>query len=167
VEPLSGLNHICTSSKTNPPLVLSTIGIDSNNNCSPCLGTQMKSMARRQLISPSYGLSSRESIGMMPTSLSIFKKGFRQLIYRTIKLENCYHDKVWSSRKTDSTPSTLKNEDASKYKSSKKFRLKPSTPLASSLASRQKRSTKIASVLNKEGQLNGVEHARREKEGLC
>ncbi|KNZ62752.1 uncharacterized protein VP01_12269g1, partial [Puccinia sorghi] len=79
-------------------------------------------------------------------------KTLQQLIHQTIQLDNCYHDK---------------NEDASKHKSSKKFSLKPSTPFALSLASRPKRSTKIASVLNKEGQLNGDERARREKEGLC
>ncbi|KNZ63258.1 uncharacterized protein VP01_11676g1, partial [Puccinia sorghi] len=94
-------------------------------------------------------------------------KMLQQLINQTIELDNCYHEKIWSSRKTDSTPSTSKNEDASKHKSLKKFPLKPSTPFASSSVSRPKRSTKIASVLNKEGQLNGDERARREKEGLC
>ncbi|KNZ60629.1 hypothetical protein VP01_15276g1, partial [Puccinia sorghi] len=89
-------------------------------------------------------------------------KTLQQLINRTIKLDNCYHDK---------------NEDASRHKSSKRFPLKhksskrfpskPSTPFASSSASQTKRSTKIASVLNKEGQLNGDERLRREKEGLC
>ncbi|KNZ62198.1 uncharacterized protein VP01_13006g1, partial [Puccinia sorghi] len=75
-------------------------------------------------------------------------KTLQQLIDRTIKLDNCYHDKVQSSRKTNSTPSTSKNEDASRHKSSKK-------------------STGIALVLNKEGQLNGDERARRENKGLC
>ncbi|KNZ63227.1 uncharacterized protein VP01_11701g1, partial [Puccinia sorghi] len=75
--------------------------------------------------------------------------------------------KMLQHRKTDSTPSTLKNEDASKQKSSKKFPSKPSTPFASSSEPRPKRSIKIASVLNKEGQLNWDERARREKEGLC
>ncbi|KNZ44021.1 hypothetical protein VP01_9589g1, partial [Puccinia sorghi] len=94
-------------------------------------------------------------------------KTLQQLINQTIKLDNCYHDKVWSSRKTNSTPSTSKNEDSLKQKSSKKFPLKPSTPFALSLASRPKRSTEIASVLNKEVKLNGDERARRENEGLC
>ncbi|KNZ60368.1 hypothetical protein VP01_15646g1, partial [Puccinia sorghi] len=93
-------------------------------------------------------------------------KTLQQLIDQTIKLNNCYHDKVWSSKKADSIPSTLKNEDASKHKSSKKFPSKPSTPFASTSASRPKRSTEIASVLNKEGQLNWDERVRREKEGL-
>ncbi|KNZ48204.1 uncharacterized protein VP01_5836g1 [Puccinia sorghi] len=94
-------------------------------------------------------------------------KTLQQLIDRTIELDNCYHDKVWSSKKADSTPSTLKNKDPLKHKSSKKFPSKPSTPFASSLASRPKRSTEIALVLSKEGQLNWDEHARREREGLC
>ncbi|KNZ56977.1 hypothetical protein VP01_2273g2 [Puccinia sorghi] len=94
-------------------------------------------------------------------------KTLQQLINQTIKINNCYHEKVWSNRKTDSTPSTSKNEDTSKHRSSKKFPLKPSTPFASSLASGPKRSTESASVLNKEGQLNGDERARREKKGLC
>ncbi|KNZ61224.1 uncharacterized protein VP01_14343g1 [Puccinia sorghi] len=41
------------------------------------------------------------------------------------------------------------------------------TPFVLSSASRPKRSTEIALVLNKEGQLNGDERARREKEGIC
>ncbi|KNZ49684.1 uncharacterized protein VP01_4852g1 [Puccinia sorghi] len=94
-------------------------------------------------------------------------KKLQQLIDQTIKLDNCYHDKVRSSRKIQSTPSTSKNEDASRHKSSKRFPSKPSTPFASSSASPPKRSTKISLVLNKEGQLNGDERARREKEGLC
>ncbi|KNZ46587.1 uncharacterized protein VP01_7145g1, partial [Puccinia sorghi] len=69
----------------------------------------------------------------------------QKLIDRTIELNNCYHNKIWSNKKSDPTPSTLKNKDGSKSR-------KP---------------TKIALVLNKEGQLNSEEQARREREGLC
>ncbi|KNZ58555.1 hypothetical protein VP01_1906g1, partial [Puccinia sorghi] len=86
-------------------------------------------------------------------------KKIQQLIDQTIKLENCYHDKIRSRKKAYSTPSTLKNEDTSK---NKKFPSKPSIPSAS----RPKKPTEIASVLNKEGQFNSEEHARREKEEL-
>ncbi|KNZ44858.1 hypothetical protein VP01_8756g1, partial [Puccinia sorghi] len=95
--------------------------------------------------------------------------------FRTLQASESHHQSVgsdWSAtqntstvrsgRKTNSTPSTSKNEDASKRKSPKKFPSKPSTPFASSSASRPKRSTKIASVLNKEGQLNEDERPRRE-----
>ncbi|KNZ61663.1 hypothetical protein VP01_13738g1 [Puccinia sorghi] len=67
--------------------------------------------------------------------------------------------------KADSTPSTSKNEDTSKEK--KKFPAKPFTPSALTLATRSRKPTEIASVLNKEGQLNLEERARREREGLC
>ncbi|KNZ49393.1 uncharacterized protein VP01_5041g2 [Puccinia sorghi] len=40
-----------------------------------------------------------------------------------------------TNQKIDSTPSTSKNEDASRHKSSKRFPSKPSTPFASSSAS--------------------------------
>ncbi|KNZ63666.1 uncharacterized protein VP01_11167g1, partial [Puccinia sorghi] len=46
-------------------------------------------------------------------------KTLQQLIDQTIKLDNCYHDKVRSNRRTDSTPSTSKNEEALRYKLSK------------------------------------------------
>ncbi|KNZ54159.1 putative signal peptide protein [Puccinia sorghi] len=78
---------------------------------------------------------------------------------QTIELDNCYHEKIMSSKKAESTPSTSKNEDVSSYK--KKFPSKPSIPSALPLAPRAKKSTKIALVLNKEGQINSKEHARR------
>ncbi|KNZ46241.1 hypothetical protein VP01_7449g1, partial [Puccinia sorghi] len=49
----------------------------------------------------------------------------------------------------------------------KKFPAKPFTPSASTSAPRSRKPTKIALVLNKEGQLNSEEQARREREGLC
>ncbi|KNZ49891.1 hypothetical protein VP01_4714g2, partial [Puccinia sorghi] len=63
--------------------------------------------------------------------------------------------------KANSTPSTSKNEDASKYK--KKFPEKTFTPSALTSAPRLRKHTKIAS----EGQLNSEDQARREREGLC
>ncbi|KNZ47710.1 uncharacterized protein VP01_6204g1, partial [Puccinia sorghi] len=92
-------------------------------------------------------------------------KTLQQLINQTIEINNCYHEKIRSNKKTDSTPSTSKNKDASKYK--KKFPAKPFTPSALTSAPRSRKPTKIALVLNKEGQLNSEEQARREREGLC
>ncbi|KNZ62027.1 hypothetical protein VP01_13228g1, partial [Puccinia sorghi] len=92
-------------------------------------------------------------------------KTLQQLIDQTIKLNNCYHNKIRSNKKADSTPSTLKNEDSLKYK--KKFPVKPFTPSALTLAPKSRKPTKIASVLNKEGKLNSEEQARREREGIC
>ncbi|KNZ63205.1 hypothetical protein VP01_11733g1, partial [Puccinia sorghi] len=94
-----------------------------------------------------------------------FQKGLPSCITDQLALTG-QRLKMLQHRKTNSTPSTSKNEDALKHKSSKKFPLKPSTPFALALASRPKKSTKIALVLNKEGQLNWDERARREKEGL-
>ncbi|KNZ62889.1 uncharacterized protein VP01_12108g1, partial [Puccinia sorghi] len=82
--------------------------------------------------------------------------------FRTLQLRINWNN---SNKKADSTPSTSKNEDASKYK--KKFPAKPFTPSASTLAPRLRKPTEIASVLNKEGKLNSEEKARREREGLC
>ncbi|KNZ46349.1 hypothetical protein VP01_733g4 [Puccinia sorghi] len=92
-------------------------------------------------------------------------KTLQQLINQTIELDNFYHDKIWSSKKASSTPSTLKNEDASRYK--KNFPSKPLTLSASTLAPSLKKSTKISLVLNKEGPHNLEKDTRREKEGLC
>ncbi|KNZ62829.1 uncharacterized protein VP01_12198g1, partial [Puccinia sorghi] len=92
-------------------------------------------------------------------------KTLQQLIYQTIELDNFYHNKIQSNKKADSTPSTLKNKDASKYK--KKFPSKPFTPSALTLALRPRKPTKIASVLNKEGQLNSEEQAIRGRDRLC
>ncbi|KNZ59288.1 uncharacterized protein VP01_1766g2 [Puccinia sorghi] len=80
-------------------------------------------------------------------------KMLQQLINQTIKLDNCYHETIRSSKKANSTPLTSKNEDASKYK--KKFPSKPSTPSASTLASRSKKPTKISLVLNVTGWCGG------------
>ncbi|KNZ55234.1 uncharacterized protein VP01_2731g1 [Puccinia sorghi] len=96
-----------------------------------------------------------------------FQKGLPSRITNQLaltELNNFYHNKIQSSKKANSTPSTSKNEDALRYK--KNFPLKPS-PSASTSAPRSKKSTKISLVLNKEGQLNLEEQARREKEGLC
>ncbi|KNZ62298.1 hypothetical protein VP01_12890g1 [Puccinia sorghi] len=89
----------------------------------------------------------------MPTS----KKGFRAASPIT--------SLSLPSKKANSNPSNSKNEDALRYK--KKFTLKPSTPSALTLAQRSKRSTKIALVLNKEGQLHSEEPEGRGEEGLC
>ncbi|KNZ55150.1 hypothetical protein VP01_2753g4 [Puccinia sorghi] len=52
-------------------------------------------------------------------------------------------------------------------RTAKKFPSKSLTPSAWTSSLKPRRTTKIASVLNKEGQLNLEEHARREKAGLC
>ncbi|KNZ48359.1 uncharacterized protein VP01_5720g1 [Puccinia sorghi] len=62
-------------------------------------------------------------------------KTLQKLINQTIELDNCHHNKIRSSKKADSTPSTLKNEDALKYK--KKLPSNPSTPSALTLAPSQ------------------------------
>ncbi|KNZ63741.1 hypothetical protein VP01_11076g1, partial [Puccinia sorghi] len=59
-------------------------------------------------------------------------KKLQKLIDQTIELNNCYHNKIRSNKKANSTQSTSKNEDALKYK--KKFPAKPFTPSASTLA---------------------------------
>ncbi|KNZ43885.1 putative signal peptide protein, partial [Puccinia sorghi] len=69
-------------------------------------------------------------------------KTHQQLINQTIKLDNCYHKKICSKKKANSTPSNSKKKDASKYK--KKFPSKPFTPSALNLAPRSRKPTKIA-----------------------
>ncbi|KNZ44169.1 hypothetical protein VP01_9440g1 [Puccinia sorghi] len=154
VEPPNGSNHIWTSAKTNLPPVLSTIGTDLNDNCSPCLGTQMKFEIIEWNNSAfafhfRKGLPSRITDQLALTGQRL--KTLQQLINQTIELDNCYHNKI--------------REDASKYK--KKLPSKPFTPSALTLAPRLRKPTEIALVLNKEGQLNSEEQARREREGLC
>ncbi|KNZ50806.1 hypothetical protein VP01_4229g2 [Puccinia sorghi] len=78
-------------------------------------------------------------------------KTLQQLINQTIELKNCYHNKIWSSKKAESTPSTSKTKDSLKKK---KFPSKPFTPSALTFAPRSRKSTEVASVLNKEGKLN-------------
>ncbi|KNZ44857.1 hypothetical protein VP01_8757g1, partial [Puccinia sorghi] len=88
--------------------------------------------------------------------------------FRTLQSRVDWNDAAFAFHFQKALPSCINDQlaltDASKHKSLKTFPSKPSTPFASSLASRLKRSTEIALVLNKEGQLNWDERARREKE---
>ncbi|KNZ61940.1 hypothetical protein VP01_13320g1, partial [Puccinia sorghi] len=106
---------------------------------------------RQELILPSSKHSRLLSRITDQLALGQRPKTLQQLINQTIELNNCYHKKIQSNKKTDPTPSTLG------YK--KKFPSKPFTPSASTLVPRSRKPTKIALVLNKEGQ--------REREGIC
>ncbi|KAI9627072.1 hypothetical protein H4Q26_017543 [Puccinia striiformis f. sp. tritici PST-130] len=96
---------------------------------------------------------------------------FRKLINRTIKLDNCYHDKNRSKKPETSS----KQEDSSKSNGNKYLK-KPQqkssnysgTPALSSSKPRTRTTPKeISLVLCKEGFLKGNKRARQEKEGLC
>ncbi|KNZ47377.1 hypothetical protein VP01_6447g1, partial [Puccinia sorghi] len=89
--------------------------------------------------------------------------------FQTLQLRIDWNDAAFALHFRKGLPSRITDQlaltDALKYK--KKFPAKPFTPSASTSAPRSRKPTEIASVLNKEGQLNSEERARREREGLC